>query len=83
MDVDLKGRFTFHPATDPLTAETHELIRAKHHELAQLVHAAVPGGREQSLAFTALEESMMWANAGIARAGGPAHGFDPSSYGTG
>jgi hypothetical protein len=36
---------------------------------ADAVLDLVPPGREQSLAFTALEEAMFWANAGIARAG--------------
>ena len=42
-------------------------IRAKAKEFALLIAATTPESREQSLAITALEESVMWANAAIAR----------------
>jgi hypothetical protein len=36
-------------------------------KFASLIVERVPGGREQALALTKLEEVVMWANAGIAR----------------
>lgn len=32
-----------------------------------MIDALVPDGREKSLALTHLEETVMWANAGVAR----------------
>jgi hypothetical protein len=62
---EVRRRFEFHPAT-PTTGPLHDWIRAEHLKLAALIAEIVPTGRHQSLAFTALQESMMWANAGIA-----------------
>lgn len=64
--VDLDNRFAYHPATEttgPLHAEVREECRA----LAGFLASTIPPGRELSLAITAIEEAMMWANAGIAR----------------
>ena len=63
---ELDIRFTYHP---PSTGqpERYARIRAKALDLARLIEAEVPTSREQSLAWTALEEAVMWANAGIAR----------------
>lgn len=36
-------------------------------ELAHAINALMPDGREKSLALTSLEETMHWADAGIAR----------------
>jgi hypothetical protein len=47
--------------------ERYERIRAKAKELALLINEDTPHSREQSLAFTALEEVVMQANAAIAR----------------
>ncbi len=66
MNTDLKHRFTYHPP-QPGQAEKYEALRAKAHEFAQLVDELSIPSREQSLAFTAIEEAVMWANAGIAR----------------
>jgi len=43
-------------------------IKAKSH--AYSIVRNTPPGREQSLALTALEEAVMWANAAIVRNGG-------------
>jgi hypothetical protein len=48
--------------------EKYSALRAKARELAHLVVELVPSGREQASALTKLEESVMHANAGIARA---------------
>lgn len=63
---DIERRFTYHPPK-PGQPERYTAIRAKAKELADLFYYEVPASREQSLAFTALEEAVMWANAGIAR----------------
>lgn len=51
--------------------ERYERLREKGKELAELVFALAPESRERSLAFTKLEEAIMWANAAIARNEGP------------
>jgi hypothetical protein len=43
-------------------------LRMKFLQLADILVAAVPEGRELSLALTNLEQAQFWANAGIARA---------------
>ena len=58
-------RFRFHPAT-PTTGPRHDSVREVHKGVAQYVLDNVPAGRHQSLALTALQESMMWCNAAIA-----------------
>lgn len=45
----------------------YERIRAKAKELAQVINEDTPASREQSVAFTQLEDAVMWANAAIAR----------------
>ena len=64
--MDLEKNFTYHsPKGDQ--PERYTKIRAKAKEFAELLEAACPDSREKSLAFTKLEESVMWANASIAR----------------
>jgi hypothetical protein len=64
--ADLENRFAFHPATDE-SGPMHAEVRLQCRQLADFIVANVPPGREASLSITALEECMMWANAGIAR----------------
>jgi hypothetical protein len=63
---EINTRFTYHKphGNQP---EKYEQLRNKAKELASLYLDLVPESREQSLAITALEESVMWANAGVAR----------------
>jgi hypothetical protein len=68
---DLEDRFTFHPATDK-TGPLHDDVRRKHLLMAVWVNEMVPDSREKSLALTALQEAMMWANAAVA-----IYGADP------
>lgn len=63
---DLEKRFTYH-APKPGQPERYTLLRDKAKEFAQLIYGNTPTSREQSLALTKLEESVMWANAAIAR----------------
>lgn len=64
---DLENRFIFHPATNEDTRDRHERVRSICLATAEILTAIVPEGRELSLAITKLEETMFWANAGIAR----------------
>ncbi len=63
----IESDFTYH-APKPGQPEKYEALRAKAKELAHLINAECPDGREKSTAMTRLEEAVMWANAGIARA---------------
>ena len=62
---DILDRFRFHPATER-TGPKHDEVRSLHEKLAKQLLAIVPSGRHQSLALTALQESMMWCNAAVA-----------------
>jgi hypothetical protein len=64
--ADLSNRFAYH-APDGTKAEHHAYIRGECLMLAHRINYAAPDCREKSLAITALEEAMMWANAAIAR----------------
>lgn len=63
--ADIDNRFEYHPAT-PETGPRHDQVRTEHLLLARWVATHVPAGRHQSLALTALQESMMWCNAAVA-----------------
>ncbi len=64
---DLENRFTHHPPPDDDTLARYVRIREACLQLALLIDALTPDSREKSLSITTLEESMMWANAAIAR----------------
>ena len=63
---DLNNIFTYH-APKAGQPERYQMIREKAKEFAALIEKECPPSRERSLAFTKLEESVMWANASIAR----------------
>lgn len=65
--ADLDNRFTYHPPT-PEQVPVYEDIRARARAFGIFIVANTPPSREQSLAITHLEEAVMWANAGLARA---------------
>lgn len=67
MIPDLENRFTYHPPQDEQTVELYQMIRDHGHRFAELIDRRVPDGREKSLAITHIEETVMWANAAIAR----------------
>lgn len=52
------------PATDSQKDASRTLTES-HADLAELIVTLTPAGRYQSLALTALEEALMWANKGI------------------
>ena len=64
--MDIEKNFTYH-APKSGQPERYTKIRSKAKELAELLEAECPDSREKSLAFTKLEEAIMWANASIAR----------------
>jgi hypothetical protein len=66
--ADLVDRFTYHEP-DANQPERYRAIRSNALTLAALINENVPESREKSLAITRLEETVMWANAGIARHG--------------
>ncbi len=61
-------RFNTHPVGKNQTLDM-AAIRDRARDMADQISASCPDGREKSLALTKLEESMFWANAGIARDG--------------
>jgi hypothetical protein len=63
---DLRNRFDFHPA-DHVTGLLHTEVRDRCYALAVSLVDLMPDCREAALAVAKLEESMMWANAAIAR----------------
>ena len=60
--------FTYHKPNEE-QADTYDIIREMARNLALYYEANCPNTRERNLAFTKLEESVMWANASIAREG--------------
>jgi hypothetical protein len=58
--------FTYHPPK-PEQRVIYEDIRAQARAFALYLASTGPESRELSLAITALEECVMWANASIAR----------------
>lgn len=62
----IENAFTYHAPKEGQPAK-YQAIREKAKELAYIIDETVPESREKSLAITKLEESVMWANAGIAR----------------
>ena len=70
-DEELTNRFTYHPPK-PEDPEVYGTIRQTALDFANRLVTVTPASREQSLAITALEEAVMWANAARARHGAPA-----------
>ncbi len=63
---ELDRRFSYHPPKGDQAAR-YENLRSYGRELAIHINTLCPESREKSLAITALEEAIMWANASIAR----------------
>jgi len=68
---EVTERFTYHPPPDTNTIEAHEHVRAICRDLALHFNDLLPSSREASLALTAIQEAMMWANGAIAIHGLP------------
>jgi hypothetical protein len=64
---ELSKRFTYHPPTTEGKVEAYQRIREDARLMANTINTQAPESREKSLAITKLEETVMWANAAIAR----------------
>jgi hypothetical protein len=62
---EVADSFTYHAPKNG-QIEKYKELRDLGKQLAFLILDVVPGGREQSTAITKLEETIMWANKGIA-----------------
>lgn len=65
----IAGRYKFHPATEARAA-LHQQVRAAGEAVAVLFTDWLPTCREASLAQTAIQEAVMWANAALSIHGG-------------
>jgi len=63
---EIGKRFTYHAPKEG-QPEKYGKLRAYAREFAEEIAQLTPASREQSLAITALEECVFWANAAIAR----------------
>lgn len=63
---NIEKAFTYHAPKEG-QPQRYVAIRGKAKELAELIGESCPDSREKSLAFTKIEEAVMWANASIAR----------------
>lgn len=64
--AELDTRFTYHAPKEG-QPEKYTKLRAKAKEFAEMVNELCPESREKALAFTHIEEAVMWSNASIAR----------------
>ena len=67
---EIHDRVTYH-SPSPAGVDRHARLSAAFEALMTVVNDTCPNGREQSLAFTNLEQAMFWANAAIARRSAP------------
>jgi hypothetical protein len=65
---ELENRFTYHKPSEE-QAQTYYDIRDTARNVAYHLCAVCPDSRELSLALTALDEVVFWANAAVARHG--------------
>jgi hypothetical protein len=66
VNPQIENNFRYHAPKEG-KLEKYQAIREKAKELAYLIDELCPNSREKSMAFTNLEQSVMWANASIAR----------------
>lgn len=64
---ELANRFTYHPPRDDTIRSAHEQVRVKGAALAAWLNQLLPECREKSQALTAVDDTVMYANAAIAR----------------
>lgn len=64
----LERAFTYHPPKEN-QPQLYTQIRAEARQVATLIMLVTPHSRERAVALTNLEQSVMWANAAIARHG--------------
>jgi hypothetical protein len=65
--AEINHRFDLQPPRTPDVGGLMDETRASYKALATFLARELPGGREQSLALTHLEEGLFWAIAAIAR----------------
>jgi hypothetical protein len=70
--TDLENRFAYHKPDDA-KAQLHSDVRGFCLSLAFSLNQMLPDSREKSLAITSLEETMLWANAALARMNADGH----------
>ena len=66
MSQQIETNFSYHAPKEG-QPEKYVSIRDKAKELALLIEEVCPASREKALSMTKLEETVMWANASIAR----------------
>ena len=66
MGDEINLRFTYHAPSESQVQQYSE-IRGHAKNMARVIDSECPESREKALALTKLEESVMWANAAIAR----------------
>lgn len=69
--MDKKGIDTMFDSV-PMSNETmvgYYEVKHRAYKLASAIYNYIPESRERSLAFTKLEEAIMWANKGLSRHG--------------
>jgi len=66
MNNQIENNFSYHSPKEG-QPEKYTELRNKAKDLAYLIDELCPASREKSVAVTKLEESIMWANASIAR----------------
>ncbi len=66
IDPRLENNFRYHKPKEG-QIEKYHAVREKAKELAHMIDELCPDSREKSIAMTNLEQSVMWANASIAR----------------
>lgn len=66
-DEELRHRAAYHPPRTQETITAHETVRANITDLTLEWNAALPEGREKSMALSFLDQAMWAANAAIAR----------------
>lgn len=65
---NLERDYGHHAPRNDYQAHQHVEVRDQYRELGSFIEHALPDGREKALAHTYLEQSMMMANAALARA---------------
>lgn len=66
MNQQIENNFKYHALIEGQSTKCED-IRALAKEMAYMIEEFCPNSREKSLAMTNLEQSVMWANAAIAR----------------
>jgi hypothetical protein len=66
MSKQIENNFKYHAPKEG-QPEKYERLRSEAKALALSISELAPDSREKSLAITKLEETVMWANASIAR----------------